>query len=162
VITAIRVKRLAPGDKFDEDEYERAKSDIVRKLTDLGYAYAKVKAHADVDVSRHTAEIVIEVDPGKRARYGPVRIVGLDEVPEGPVRDNLGLVEGEEYSRSDVEDAHTALVNLGVFATIDIKQDCRSPNRASFRSRSWSRRPRCGRFDWAAACAWTCSSYRPT
>jgi outer membrane protein insertion porin family/translocation and assembly module TamA len=128
VITAIRVKRLAPGDKFDEDEYERAKSDIVRELTDRGYAYAKVKAHADVDVSRHTAEIVIEVDPGKRARYGPIRIVGLDEVPEGPVRDNLGLVEGEEYSRSDIEDAHTALVNLGVFATIDIKQDLSKPD----------------------------------
>jgi outer membrane protein assembly factor BamA len=127
VARTIRVKRLSPGDIFDEDEYEVTKRDIVRGLADLGYAYAKVDAHADVDIARRTAKVVIEVEPGKRARYGPVRIVGLTEVPEGPVRDNLGLVEGDEYSRSDIEDARTALVNLGVFATVDIRQDLSKP-----------------------------------
>jgi outer membrane protein assembly factor BamA len=128
VAAAVRVKRLSPGEIFDEDEYEGAKRDIVHGLADRGYAYAKIKAHADVDIARRTANVVIEVDAGKRARYGPVRIVGLTEVPEGPVRDNLGLVEGNEYSRSDIEDARTALVNLGVFATVDIRQDLSKPD----------------------------------
>lgn len=124
---AIRVNRLAPGDAFDEAVYEKTKRDIVNALADRGYAYAKVKGSATVDIANHTASVVIEVEPGPHARYGPVRIVGLEKVPEGPVRDNLELVEGSEYSRSEVEDARTALVNLGVFSTVDIKQDFSSP-----------------------------------
>src|SRR5262249_54041203 len=69
----------------------------------------------------------IEVTPGRRAVYGPVRIVGLKEIPEGPIRRNLEIVTGKEYSRSELEDARTALVNLGVFATVDVRQDLTHP-----------------------------------
>lgn len=123
----IRVNRMTPGEPFDEAVYEKTKRDIVTALADRGYAYAKVEGRASVDIANHAASIVIEVEPGNRARYGPVRIVGLDRIPEGPVRDNLELVEGREYSRAELDDARAALVNLGVFATVDVKQDLSKP-----------------------------------
>jgi outer membrane protein insertion porin family/translocation and assembly module TamA len=124
---AIRVNRMAPGEIFDEAVYEKTKRDIVKALADRGYAYAKVKARANVDIANHSASVVMEVDPGRHARYGKVRIVGLEQVPEGPVRDNLEIVEGEEYSRADLDDARAALINLGVFASVDVKQDLSAP-----------------------------------
>jgi outer membrane protein assembly factor BamA len=125
---AIRANAMTPGDPFDEAVYEKTKRDIVKALADRGYAYAKVKGRATVDVAKHSASVVVEVDPGRRARFGKVRIVGLEQVPEGPVRDNLEIVEGTEYSREDLDDARAALVNLGVFASVDVKQDLSAPD----------------------------------
>jgi outer membrane protein insertion porin family/translocation and assembly module TamA len=53
--------------------------------------------------------------------------VGLDKIPEDPVRSNLGLQEGARYSKAELEDAKTALVNLGVFSTVDVRQDLSRP-----------------------------------
>jgi outer membrane protein insertion porin family/translocation and assembly module TamA len=110
--------------------YERAKTNIVRALADEGYAFARTEGHVHVDIARHEATIRIDVTPGPHAVYGPVRIVGLKAIPEDPIRRDLGLVEGREYSRAELEDSRTALVNLGVFATVDVRQDLSHPEKA--------------------------------
>lgn len=126
-LAAERVRTLRPGDRFDEAAYASAKANIVGALADLGYAFAKITGTASVDISRHEARVSFKVEPGQRAVYGPVRITGLKDVPEGPVRQNLDLAEGKPYSRSEVEDARAALVNLGVFANVDVRQDLSRP-----------------------------------
>ncbi|HVW24889.1 MAG TPA: POTRA domain-containing protein [Polyangiaceae bacterium] len=126
-LAASRAMKLRPGEPFDEDAYERAKADVQRALADEGYAFTKVDGHVKVDVAHHEATVRIDVTPGVYARFGAVRIVGLKEIPEGPIRKNLDLVEGKPYSRSELEDARTALVNLGVFATVDVREDLSRP-----------------------------------
>ena len=123
----------------------KGRRDIVRGRRSR-YAYAKVKAHADVDIARRTAGVTKWM-PGS-ARYGPVRIVGLTDVPEGPVRDNLGCRRRRYplYRRRA-----NGPVNLGVFATVDIRQDLTNPIQGVVRSRSWSE-AHYGRFDSAAGC----------
>jgi outer membrane protein assembly factor BamA len=129
-LAASRAVAMRPGDRFDEAAYERAKADIVRSLGDNGYAFAKAEGHVHVDIARHEATVSFDVTPGAPAVYGPIRIVGLKELPEGPIRANFDLKEGKAYSRSELEDARTALVNLGVFATVDVRQDLSHPERA--------------------------------
>lgn len=124
---AILAITLKPGQPFDEAVFEESKRAIVNSLGDHGFAFAKLKAKATVDIARHEASVRYEIDPGAKAVYGPVRIAGLDQVPEGPVRANLEIKEGEPYSRADLEDARAALINLGVFATVDITQDKSNP-----------------------------------
>ena len=122
--------RAAPpriGMRFDEAEYERAKVAIASALANHGYAFVKVLGKVTVDVARHTADIRLDVTPGIRAVYGPVRLVGLREIPEAPVRANLDIDEGGAYSRAELDDAKTALINLGVFATVDVQQDLSHP-----------------------------------
>jgi outer membrane protein insertion porin family/translocation and assembly module TamA len=84
-----------------------------------------------VDLVSHTADIMITLTPGVRATYGQVRIVGLREIPEGPVRDNLQVTiePGRRYSRADLTEARQALLNLGVFSTVDIHDDLTHPER---------------------------------
>lgn len=125
---ALRGVTLRPGTPFDEKTYEASKRGIVAALTDSGYAFAKVTGKVQVDLAEHRATIAFTVEPGKKAVYGDVRIIGLSDIPEGPVRDNLDLDKGKPYSRSEVEDARAALVNLGVFGTVEIRQDLTAPD----------------------------------
>lgn len=122
-----RAREMADGDIFDEARFEDDRQRIERVLLDAGYAFAKVDAKASVDIAAHEAHLVYRVETGKKARYGPVTIAGLSEIPEGPVRDNLELHEGDVYNESELEDAERALVNLGVFASVEVRPDRTHP-----------------------------------
>lgn len=124
---ALSAITLDPGDRFDEDEFEKNAKAISHVLGDAGYAFAEVKHRAKVDLATHTADVTFEVKEGQVARYGRVRIVGLQSIPEEPVRAVLGLEEGGAYSRTDVIDAQEALQNLGVFAAVEVRQDKAKP-----------------------------------
>ncbi|MGC4092316.1 MAG: BamA/TamA family outer membrane protein [Polyangiaceae bacterium] len=126
-----RARRMADGDVFDEALFEQDRQRIERVLLDAGYAFGKVTAKANVNIAAHSAHLVYRIEAGQKARYGRVSIVGLEEIPEGPVRDNLGLREGDVYSESELEDAERALVDLGVFASVEVRPDCTHPETAT-------------------------------
>lgn len=117
---ATRALSLKVQQPFDEDAFEDAKQQLANALADDGYAHVRVNGTARVDVSTHQAVVSFEVQPGPRATFGPIRIEGLKEVPEGPVRDALQLREGDTYSRRELELARTALFQLGVFSKVEI------------------------------------------
>lgn len=118
---------LDKNDIFDEDAFEEGKKAVAHVLGENGYAFAKVRGSATVDIANHTAAITMEVQPGPQAVYGDIRIVGLEEIPPGPVLANLNVREGRRYNIAELEDAQKALNNLGVFASVDIRQDRRRP-----------------------------------
>lgn len=116
-----------PQTPFDEEEYEASKKAILRALADEGYAFAKVKGQAAIDVATHVADVQFSIDPGPRAEFGEIEILGLKEIPKEPVLDSIYIRPGDPYSLSEIEDAHAALVNLGVFATVDVHEDKTRP-----------------------------------
>lgn len=116
-----------PGEILDEDAYERSKNVMRRILADSGYAFASVTGQVEVDLSRHEARMRFAVEAGKKARFGPIAISGLVEVPEDKVRQSLFIAAGDEYSAAALEDARRALVNLGVFAAVTVETDTSKP-----------------------------------
>lgn len=114
---------IEEGKPFDEDKFEQSKERITTALANRGYAFAKVDGTAHVDVANHEARVKFDVRPGRQARFGPITIVGLEEIPEEPVRDALKLEEGDPYSRGDLEEARHAVFDLGVFSRVVIDQD---------------------------------------
>src|SRR5438552_18527202 len=103
---------LPQGAPFDEDKFEQAENDVHRALTDHGYAYAKVKRDALVDVVRHTGTAVFTLTPDRPAVFGKITIEGRTaeskttpvEIPEAPMRRALDIAEGEPYSTKAIED----------------------------------------------------------
>lgn len=124
---ALAAITLDPGERFDEDEFEANAKAIANVLGDAGFAYAEVEHKAKVDLATHTADVRFRVLQGPLSRYGRVRIVGLESIPEGPVRAVLDIREGRRYSRRDLVDAQEALQNLGVFASVEVAQDKTHP-----------------------------------
>jgi len=116
---------------FDEADYERAKSDMRRILGDRGYAFASVSGRVDIDLGRHEAMLRFDIVAGAKAVFGEVVIAGLEHVPEDKVRDNLLVASGDEYSATALEDARRALVNLGVFSSVNVEADTSHPASAT-------------------------------
>jgi len=113
-----------PKDKpLEQEALDKTEGNVRRALADRGYAYAKVKGDAAVDLVAHKADIVFTVKHGKTCVFGPVRIDGLDKLPEKPVRRALDITEGAPYSELVLENAQQALLDLGVFAGVEIKPD---------------------------------------
>jgi outer membrane protein insertion porin family/translocation and assembly module TamA len=117
---------LKLGVPFDEDPYEKTKQKLLRMLTDRGFAYARVEGRVDVDLATHTAKVVYTLTLGPRCDFGDVRIVGLRQIPEKPVRTALGIDKGDPYSTDALDSAEYTLADFGVFASIEVRPELAS------------------------------------
>ncbi|HTU64253.1 MAG TPA: POTRA domain-containing protein, partial [Polyangiales bacterium] len=126
--SANRARKMAEGDVLDEAALEADRARIELTLRDAGYAFSKVEAKAEVDLPTRSATVRYSIDAGKKARLGAISIVGLEEIPERPVRANLGIKQGEPYNETDLLDAQQALISLGVFSTVEVVADRSQPD----------------------------------
>lgn len=114
---------LAAGSIFDEDQFAASERELEQQLADQGYARAVVKRSAAVDVVRHSADIVLAINPGPTAVFGAVTLEGLGDLPRAPVLRAIDLEVGEPYSRSALESARQAVLDLGVFSSVEMIPD---------------------------------------
>jgi outer membrane protein insertion porin family/translocation and assembly module TamA len=115
--------QLAVGAPFDEERFEEGAKAVRHALADVGYATAVVERSANVDLPRNRASVGYWVDAGSRMRIGEIRIEGLGEVPEAPVRRALALEPGEPYSETEIEEAERALLDLGAFSSVVVEPE---------------------------------------
>lgn len=118
------VKAVMPlGSPLDEDKLAQAEAAALGALTKRGHAAAKVERSAEVDVATHKARITFAVTPGRVVNYGPVKFEGLGDLPEDVVRTIFGVEEKARYDSSQLDEAKQALLDLGVFANVEIIVD---------------------------------------
>lgn len=122
---AIEVERaivaaLPKGAIFAEEAFDKASAGARHALMDRGHAWAKVEKHANVDLVGHAADVTFTVEPGPRAILGEISITGLGKLPEKQVRRTLDLDTGAPFSESEIEAAEQALLDLGVFSSVDV------------------------------------------
>jgi outer membrane translocation and assembly module TamA len=108
---------------FAEDDFKKTEGNVRRALSDNGYAYAKVKSDAAVDIVTHNVDVVMTVTPGTKCVFGEVHIDGLGSLPDKQIRDTIDIKAGDPYSEKDLDDAQQALLDLGVFAAVELKPD---------------------------------------
>ncbi|HXK18055.1 MAG TPA: POTRA domain-containing protein, partial [Polyangiaceae bacterium] len=123
-----KVREPASGKPFTEAILNRYESRLLDTLKEAGFAYAKVRVSAAVDLNARAADISVQMQPGKRARVGEIRVVGLKQIPESKVRAALGLQQGAKYSERDQQDAQQALVAMQLFTRVEITPDLSNPN----------------------------------
>jgi outer membrane protein insertion porin family/translocation and assembly module TamA len=121
---------LQVRDVFDQDKLAASTKAISSVLANLGYAYAEVTPRAQVDLGPRAADVTFQVDPGVPCKVGPVTFEGLGDLPENLVRRSFGVTPGEPYSQDELEAGRRALIDLGVFAAVDVAPDLSTRNRA--------------------------------
>lgn len=126
VIEAMKV-HLETGKPFEEEPFRKAESAMVRALTDRGFAWAKVERRADVDLPGHYVNAYFVVKRGPKSKFGPMRIEGLGDLPEAPVRQAIDIDKGDAYSTKDLDDAQQAVLNLGTFSSVEITPELKDP-----------------------------------
>jgi outer membrane protein insertion porin family/translocation and assembly module TamA len=120
-------RHIRPGKRFDAKDFENAEAAMRRALTDRGYAFATTERRAEVDLPGRYAVAFFEVDPDRKATLGPIRVVGLGPLPEAPVRRAMNLKEGQPYSTAELDSARQSILDLGVFASVDIEPEPQQP-----------------------------------
>ncbi|MDE2295710.1 MAG: BamA/TamA family outer membrane protein [Gammaproteobacteria bacterium] len=91
-------------------------------LEDHGYAFARVDPPvATLDETHRVLDLAFPVVTGPRVRIGAISIEGLKRVRERYVLARLPLHRGEPYSPPAIERARTALIDVGVFATVSVR-----------------------------------------
>lgn len=121
------LSQMVQGTPFDEDKFIDGENTIRKTLTDNGYAFAEVRRDAKVDVARHKADVTYEVVPGPESKFGKTTITGLGKLPEDKVRQTLDIAEGDPYSTQTIADATQALLDLGVFSSVEVIPDLSNP-----------------------------------
>lgn len=121
--SAVTANPLRVGQLFDEDTFEAAKTEVRNALADRGYAHADVDGRATVDIATHHAAVTLVARPGPRAVLGAISVVGLSRLSERAVRRVLHLQRGALYSRTAIKSARSALIELGVFARVEVIPD---------------------------------------
>lgn len=115
---------------FEEEAFEKTKGNVARALMDRGYAYAKVKSEAAVDIVAHRADVVFTTTPGETCTFGKITIEGLGKLPPAPVLRAVDIDEGDAFSQSALDAAQQAVLDLGVFASVEMVPDLPDPPRA--------------------------------
>lgn len=120
----VEVRRvLRAGAIFDEDKFAEAEKAALKGLTNRGHAGAKVTRRAEVDLVTHRARMFFTVSPGPQGKFGAVTFEGLGPLPESTIRRVFAIEPGMRYSSDLLEDAKQALLDLGVFASVDVDVD---------------------------------------
>jgi outer membrane protein insertion porin family/translocation and assembly module TamA len=112
---------LPLGEPFEETKLDNASQALAALLGDTGYASALVRKSADVTLPQNFAAVGFWIDPGQPSEIGEVKLVGLADLPEEKVRRALDLTPGTPYSQSELDESKRALLDLGVFSSVDIE-----------------------------------------
>lgn len=88
-----------------------------------GFPLANVSDRSIVaDHRDQTLDVLLRIDPGKRATYGATKVSGNERMDADFLRYMANLPEGEEYDPDDLAAARARLVQLAVFRSIKIEE----------------------------------------
>jgi translocation and assembly module TamA len=113
---------LKVGDAFTEGAYDAARNAIQAALRSTGWATSDVAQHATVLPDRGTAEVVYDVVPGDRWKFGPIFIAGTSAVPRDRIREQVlgALRPGDWFDDGRLAQAQARVFDLGVFGAVRV------------------------------------------
>ncbi|SPQ01923.1 putative Outer membrane protein, OMP85 family [Candidatus Sulfobium mesophilum] len=106
------VMALSEGEVYNPDQVEKDKDLLKDFYGGLGYLDATVKEiMVRVDKEKQTAQIVVEIDEGKRTEIGNVDITGTDAQTKDKLLTLAGLKPGDPYNELNVSDARFKILD---------------------------------------------------
>jgi len=120
---ARKLIKLRDGELFDYEKYDDAKEPLKLLVEEAGYAHVDLYAAVTVDKSRGVAVASYALEPGDRARFGEVTIVGVAGDLRGAIEVRLTFAPGDIYSRRALVETQRAIDDLGRFSSAHIDLD---------------------------------------
>jgi translocation and assembly module TamA len=118
---------LPVGAVFRQDEWEKAKRDILRAVVQTRYPRAQMTAsEAVVDPETRRALLHVTLDSGPEMRFGELKIEGLRRYPASVVRNLNPIKPGDYYSEAALQAYQGKLQDTGYFANVDVSADLSS------------------------------------
>jgi translocation and assembly module TamA len=113
---------LGQGTPFVAQKVLDAQSELLERLRNQGHPFPGVQErNVTADHATHSVDVTWRVAPGPFARFGPVRVQGLDKVEEEHVRGYLPWDRGEAFSSRKLENASQELFATGLFSRVEVE-----------------------------------------
>ncbi len=115
---------LPVGAPFRQPDWEAAKRDLLREISVRRYPRARLaETRATVDPDTRRAQLRVVVDSGPEARFGELRINGLQRYSRDIITNLNDIDPGEVYDQADLQALQTKLQDTGYFSTVEVSVD---------------------------------------
>jgi outer membrane protein insertion porin family len=109
-----------PGEVFSAGGIRDDVQQLVTRLSDDGYAFAKVEPATEVNVEEKTVDVRFQVDRGKPVTVDFIEVAGNTKTRDKVVRREMRLQEQELFSGTKLRKSREALQRLGFFRDVNI------------------------------------------
>ncbi len=104
--------RLRLGFPYSEEDLATAIEGVREALRNEGYYQAMIVPRTEADPGRNQIDILLQVQPGERVRFGQVAVTGTPVFPAERLREQARWDEGEEFDFRRVQDGLAQLQDL--------------------------------------------------
>jgi translocation and assembly module TamA len=112
---------LKTGEPYRAAAVIQAKERLVAEAGRRGFPFARAwEEEVIADHDTDTVRLTLVVDPGPRARFGPITVTGLQALEAASVTRLLPWREGDLYDSALLNRARNLIMDTGYFATIHI------------------------------------------
>jgi outer membrane protein assembly factor BamA len=101
--------RLQPGTRYTQRKLDASEASIEQVLTDSGFYEAKVERREQLDAPNSQVNIIYNIQPGRQARVGNVKVDGTPGMSLEQFRKTSKLKAGSKVNRQTVTRALTRL-----------------------------------------------------
>lgn len=125
-----RLVRTKTGRTFNSQRIEQTTEDITLRVSQDGYAFARVRPRGIRNYETNTIDLIYYVEEGQRAYIERLNVIGNDRTREYVIRREFDIDEGDAFNRALIDKAERRLSNLSYFESVDITtQQGSSPDR---------------------------------
>ncbi len=125
-----KLVRTKSGSTFNSLRVEQTVEDITLRVSQDGYAFARVRPRGARDYENNTISLIYYIEEGPRAYIERINVIGNDRTREYVIRREFDIAEGDAFNRALIDKAERRLRNLGFFEKVSITtQQGSSPDR---------------------------------
>jgi outer membrane protein insertion porin family len=117
----MKLVTMKEGDWFSSTRLRETMEAVGNLYKDEGYAYVELVPQTMVDEAGKVVGITIDIDQGKKVRFGRIRVVGNTRTRDKVIRRQMRIYEGEYYSSAGLDRSEKLITRLGFFETVEIR-----------------------------------------
>jgi translocation and assembly module TamA len=123
LLQRIREFPIRVGDVLDHEQYEQAKSALLREVHERGYLNAELMRHrVTVNLESYEARLALTIESGPLFRFGQVTLV-QDVLDPAFLQRHVNVEPGERYSVRKLLELESALRNTDFFSSVEVKPE---------------------------------------
>ena len=111
---------LKPGDIFSSAKLNAGSKAIADALSTYGYAFASITPQPDIRRDEKLVDMLLVVDPGKRAYVKNISIAGNAKTRDSVIRREIRQLESSWYDGEKIKLSKDRINRLGYFTEVDI------------------------------------------
>jgi outer membrane protein insertion porin family/translocation and assembly module TamA len=120
----VRDLPIQPGDRWSTLTLDATRDTLLHRLRNRGYPYADVLRQTVLPQDEpYHAHVTFEIDPGTSARYGDIRVAGIENLDESTVLRTLPFRTGDPYRVDQLFEGQARLFGLEIVRNAQVVED---------------------------------------